>query len=410
MFKRQHSFLSRMKQQKQEKTQNVLGITFIGFEAVAGQEVEEILSKKATAGKGIIMFSATDNELAELCYKTQTLRRVLRLWGKSTIEKESTLEDCKKQWNDIIKKQDLSFFSGKTFCVVCERQGEHGFTSRDAAALLGECILEQQQKAKVNLEDPDIIVFCFLRGNECCIGIDFAGFDLSKREYKIYNQTNTPNAGFAYCTVRFAGYAGKEVLLDPLCGVGILPLEAALFTAQVSPRFHQKELFLFNRFLKKPIDLSTFDGKEKEEKKTKREKKKEEEEKNEGQIIGFDVHLRNVEAAKKHAKLAGVEKAVRFARADMEWIDTKVEEKSVDIIVAQMPVEGKAIPERELEKFYKELFYQLEFVLKDAGKMVLLCQKTAVLKKMLQHFSIVDEHAAYQGEQEFVLVTLKKKK
>lgn len=388
---------------KQENKENATGITFLGFEAVAGQEIEEIIEKKATAGKGIITFSATENELAELCYKTQTLRRVLRLWGKSIIENESTLEDCKKQWNDIIKTQDLSFFPGKTFCVVCERQGEHGFTSRDAAAMLGECILEQQPKAKVQLDDPDIIVFCFLRENECIIGIDFAGFDLSKREYKIYNQTNTPNAGFAYCAVRFAGYTGKEVLLDPLCGVGILPLEAALFTSHLSPRFHQKELFLFNRFLKKPIDLSMFDVKKKEEKKGKKKNE------TEGKISGYDVHLRNVEAAKKHAKLAGVEKAVRFARADMEWIDTKVDEKSVDIIVAQMPVEGKAIPEKELEKFDKELFYQLEFVLKDAGKMVLLCQKTAVLKKMLQHFSIVDEHSAYQGEQEFVLVTLRKK-
>lgn len=396
-----------MKQQKQEKIENALGITFIGFEAVAAQEIEEILLKKARAGKGSITFSATESEFAELCYKTQALRRVLQLWGKSSIEKESTLEDCKKQWMLIAQEQDLSFFSGKTFCVVCERQGEHGFTSRDAAAMLGECILEQQPKTKVQLSDPEIIVFCWIRDKECVIGIDFAGFDLSKREYKIYNQTNTLNAAFAYCAMRFASYTGKEVLLDPLCGVGILPLEAALFTTHISPRFHQKELFLFNRFLKKQIDISTFDlVNKKEERKGKKEKKNEAQ----GQIIGYDIHLRNVEAAKKHAKLAGVEKAVCFARADMEWIDTKVDEKSVDIIVTQMPVEGKAIPEKELEKFYKELFYQLEFVLKDAGKMVLLCQKTAVLKKMLNYFTIVDEHVAYQGEQEFVLVTLKKKK
>ncbi len=377
-----------------EKEYLAFALTFVGFETIAQQEIHELLSKKATIEKGIVQFSATDKEIAELCYRTQALRIVCRQLALFSFS--HSLDDFKKQAKEHLKFSDLSLFSEKTFRVNCDRAGQHDFTSNDVAAALGELFLDMQPKTSVRLVNPELFVYCLIEDSQCFIGINFAGFDLSKREYKIYNQANTLNAAFAYCVVRYAGYTGKEVLLDPLSGVGLLPIEASLFATKTSPRLYQKDQFAFQRFFK--IDLSSFD-KEPDAKKAKQLS-----------LTGYDVHLRNMEAAKKHAKLCNVSKYVTFARGDIEWIDTKVDEKSVDIIVCQAPVEGRAVSEKELEKFYKEFFYQLEFVLKDSGKMILVCLKTALLKKVLQYFTIVDEHLVYQGEQEFVLVTLKKKK
>jgi putative N6-adenine-specific DNA methylase len=368
-------------------------LTFRGFEEIAALEIKEILGEKAVPETEFVTFFATDKQLAELCYKTQTTRRVLRLFGTFSF---SSLETLKQSALATLEKTDLSIFSSKTFRVECERYGIHSFTSQEIAASLGGVFLQQQSNTSVALEDPDIIVYCFIRDNFCLLGVDLAGFDLSKREYKIYAQTHMLNAAFAYCAVRYAGYSGKEALVDPLSGVGLLPLEAALFAAHVSPRFHQKQQFLFHRFLK--IDLAEFDIEL--PKKTL----------DAISLRGYDVQLRNIEAAKKHAKLAGVAKHLTFARADIEWIDTKVDEKSQDIVVAQMPVEGRAVSENDMLKFYKEFFYQLEFVMKDSGTMVLLCQKTGVLKQALEYFTLVKEHTAWQGEQLFILITLKKTK
>ncbi|MFA6888506.1 MAG: THUMP domain-containing protein [Candidatus Woesearchaeota archaeon] len=363
----------------------VLGITFKGFEDIAVLEIKELIKKKATAEKGYILFSATNEQCASVCYKTQSLRKIVQLFGEFSFK---NFEDFKKQCTAL--KVDLSILTKKTFKVDCDREGNHNFTSQEAAAVIGEIFLNQQPKTKVDLSDSDIIVACIIKENLCYVGIDYAGFDLSKREYKIYAQAHMLNAGFAYCALRYAGYSGKEILVDPLCGVGIIPLEAALFTTHISPRFHQKNEFKFHNILK--IDLSKYD-KPIDEKL---------------HITGYDANLRNVEAAKRQSKLAGV-KSINFARADVEWIDTKAEEKSVDLVIAQAPVEGRAIPEKDVEKMYKELFYQLEFVMKDKGKMVFICQKTAVLKKALEYFTLVEEHTAWQGEQEYTLITVKKK-
>ncbi len=370
-----------------------VALTFRGFEVIAALEVKEILGKKATPQKEYVTFSATDLELAELCYKTQTARRVLRLFG---IFFFTSLDSLLASATALLEKADLSLLSGKTFRVECERYGNHSFSSQEAASALGGVFLKKQPNALVHLKDPDIILYCFIRDDFCILGIDFAGFDLSKREYKIYAQSHMLNAAFAYCAVRYAGYTGKEALVDPVCGVGLLPLEAALFATYMSARFYQKQNFLFHSFL--TVDLAQFD-KELPRKVL-----------DTISLCGYDVHLRNLEASKKHAKLAGVAKHITFARGDIEWIDTKVDEKSQDIVVSQMPVEGRAVSEKDMLKFYKEFFYQLEFVMKDTGIMVLLCQKTAVLKNALEYFTIVKEHSAWQGEQQFILVTLKKVK
>lgn len=405
-----------MEQEEQLNKESAIGITFVGFEDIAAQEISEILGKKITkitkitTGKGVVFFSATDYELAKLCYKTQALQHVLRLLKGFVIPKDFSSEnfeklslenfkkECKKMFDTINISYLSSYLSEKSFSVTCCREGEHLFTSKDVAAIVGEVIGGLVPNAHVNLQKPDVPVFCFIRDEQSYFGIDFAGFELSKREYKIYNQTNTLNGAFAYCTVRFAGYTGKEVLLDPICGVGLIPIEAAIFATGVSPRYYQKDLFAFHRFLPSQINLSVFDSTNDE----KRQKKI--------AITGYDVSLRNVEAAKKHAKLSGIEKNVTFGRADIEWIDTKINEKAVQIIVTQVPVEGRLISENDMKKFYKEFFYQLEFVLADNGKMVLLCQKTGLLKNALDYFEIVNEHKVWQGKQEFTIITLKKKK
>jgi 23S rRNA G2445 N2-methylase RlmL len=365
-------------------------ITFIGFEAVAAQEIKELIGAKAVLHKGVITFSASDKELARLCYKAQSLKRVMRLFGTFSF---TNTDNWKKQTHALLKKTDCSVFSKRSFKAVCFRFGKHHFVSNDIAALYGEAILAVEKNTKVDLSDPDFLASCVIIDNESYIGLDFAGVDLSKREYKIYGHSSTLNASFAYCALRFSGFHGTESMVDPLCGVGTIPLEAGLFAAQISPRFYQKDIFSFHHFLE--IDMNQFD--------TDLDKSKN------ISIVGYDQQLRHVTAANKMAKLAGVHKIVSFSRADIEWLDTKLDEKSVDIIIAQPPVEGKALEVKDMEKLYQEFFYQVSFVLATKGKIVLLCQKTALVRKMCEGFTIVDEHIAMQGQQKFTLVVMEKK-
>jgi len=60
---------------------------------------------------------------------------------------------------------------GQTFKVEARRTGTHPFTSMQAAAQLGEAILEADpaRKVKVDLHHPDVIVYAEIRGSLCYI-------------------------------------------------------------------------------------------------------------------------------------------------------------------------------------------------------------------------------------------------
>ncbi|MBI5072459.1 hypothetical protein HZA99_01435, partial [Candidatus Woesearchaeota archaeon] len=153
--------------------------TFRGFEQIAVQEIQELLGVAATSGSGYISFCASDLQLAELCYRTQALRRVLRVFGQCSFAE--TLDNLETQTALLLKNADISVLTGHTFRVECERIGDHGFNSRDAAALVGKQICALSPTLEVDLENPEITVFCHIQNNLCFVGIDFAGFDLTKR-------------------------------------------------------------------------------------------------------------------------------------------------------------------------------------------------------------------------------------
>ena len=59
--------------------------------------------------------------------------------------------------------------AGGAFRVRVRRQGEHGFTSTDAAAALGAAIVRAVPGARVELDDPDLAVGVEIRGETCYV-------------------------------------------------------------------------------------------------------------------------------------------------------------------------------------------------------------------------------------------------
>lgn len=59
--------------------------------------------------------------------------------------------------------------TAKTFAVRVKRVGEHEFTSQDMERKLGALILQKFPNLKVNLENPDKIIYVEIRGEDCYI-------------------------------------------------------------------------------------------------------------------------------------------------------------------------------------------------------------------------------------------------
>jgi 23S rRNA G2445 N2-methylase RlmL len=380
-------------------------ITDKGIEKITLLELDEIIKAKGKVEECVVTFKCKDyDELLAFCYKSQSIKRVLVLFDSFNFKnQEEIIEKTEKS----LQKASLKewFDKDKSFKVECERIGEHDFGSQTIEEAVGEKVIEAVKKKfgfapSASMKSPDAKVYVFINNNQAYFGIDLIGRDLSKRNYRIFSAPGIINANLAYALVRLSGYAPerKQKFVDVFCKSGVVCIETALYTANLSVNYYSKD-FAFKK-------LKLFAGKDWEsffkkiDQKSKAEKL---------DITGSDPLLRNLEASKKNAKLAGVDKLIKFSKIDIEWLDTKKDENSVDIIASRIPCPSKHAREAEVRKLYKELFYQLEFVMKKAGRMAFLTENTNLLKEVLtKDFKVVKEDELWSGEQKYQFVLLEK--
>lgn len=105
----------------------------------------------------------------------------------SKIHGISTFSPVKKCSLRELEKNTLSFGkevlkTAKSFAVKLKRVGKHPFSSQELAGSLGEKLLKSLPKKKVNLMNPDEIIFIEIRGKTCYIFNRIVpGIDQSRR-------------------------------------------------------------------------------------------------------------------------------------------------------------------------------------------------------------------------------------
>jgi putative N6-adenine-specific DNA methylase len=374
-----------------------------GCEEVLKKEAEELTNSKPVIGEKNIIFETELEPIVKFIYYSQSSMHVLALLDSFKIK---DFEDFEKKIQQTIKKIEVEkWFSKKTsFRVRCNREGEHDFVSRQAEESLGEAIYdlyekETKEKPKVSLKNADLTFMVIIDYDNVYIGVDLVGKNLTKREYKIYSSKGDASTVLYYSMLRFTDYTKDKTLFDLNCKTGVLPIEAALFANKISPNKYSKD-FAFKKL--KPFEKVEFEKILKDFAKQEKNDKLE--------VYGFDPLLKNIEASKRNAKLSGASKLINFSKMDVDWIDTKFEEKQIDIIASRVPSPSNHFAENTAKKYYEEILYQAKFALKDKGVMAFLSEDLFLLKEMAEKdFKIEKELAVSGGQQHYDLFIFRKK-
>jgi len=365
-------------------------ITHKGMEDIAALEVKELIGKHPKIEETCIVFDIKKyEELFELCYKSQSAIGIFYLLHE--FNNNNIFKDFKKNLEKIRLNDWLS--KDTQFKVKCIKNYDNNISTPEIEKRFGEIIIEYIQKnygykQKVNLENPEIIIFTYLMENKCYVGIDFAGFDLSKRSYKIFSNPADTRGAIGYFLVRLSNYNKNETLLDCFSGSGTIPIEAALFASNFPINFFNKEKFIFLKFNKfKDFDFKKLDKEISDYKLC---------------IYNIDSSMKNINSTKKNSKIAGIGKKIKFSRMDTEWLDTKFDKEKIDKIVTKMPTYDENV-------LYNEFFYQAEFILNKKGKIVLIGKEDLVKKYSSKYkFKIFDERNVFSGKMKYDVFVLAK--
>jgi len=341
-----------------------------GVEDIAVLEVKEIIGAEAQAREGCAVFEAKSKELCRLSYNGRVFNRVILLL------EEFDFKEFDSKIKEFGKSRAVKEWAGKgTFAVRCERH-DKGISSQELEEKVGK-----QIDGKVNLKNADVIFIVYNIGEKCYLGVDYSG-ELNKRDYKVFPSSASVRGTIGYAMLRIAGYSGKESVLDVFCKDGLIPIEAALYATGKSVNHYRKDKMSFLKFEK-------FEMEDKERKG--------------GKIYAYDGNFANINAAKKNAKIAGVEKAVKFSRTPVEDLDLKFKEKEVNLIVTKVPFLTQRSA-RDVEKHYKNLFYQADYMLK--GKVLVMCNNAEKLKKYAQEyeFKLEEEREIEMGKEKTIVL------
>lgn len=113
------------------------------------------------------------------------------------------------------------------FRVTCTRTGKnHSFSSPEAAAKFGGGI-NDWFGWRVDLSNADIEVLLNIVENHVVIGVSLTKESRGKRNIVHFGPT-TLKSSIAYCMLKLADIQPGDVVCDPMCGGGSIPIEAVL--------------------------------------------------------------------------------------------------------------------------------------------------------------------------------------
>jgi putative N6-adenine-specific DNA methylase len=102
-------------------------------------------------------------------------------------------------------------------------------------------------RPSVDRKDPDVSVFARVIQNRASIGVDLSGAPLNQRGYRRKVGDAPLKETLAAAMLRLCGWDRTSPLMDPMCGSGTLPVEAALWASGVAPGLGRKA-FGFERW------------------------------------------------------------------------------------------------------------------------------------------------------------------
>ncbi len=227
------------------KNFRLIAKTAPGLEKVLANEIIALGGKNITIGNRAVMY---DGNL-EIIYKSNYfLRTALRVLKEIEFFRFKNIDQFYLKCKDI---DWLKYFRvDQSFVIHSTVGNSKEFTNSMFASMRAKDAIADYFRDKfakrpnVDTVNPEIVIDLHIHGNSCTVSLDSSGESLHKRGYRI-NQGEAPlNEVLASGMLLLAGWSGNSDFLDPMCGSGTLPIEAAMIAHNIpSGKFRKNYSF-----------------------------------------------------------------------------------------------------------------------------------------------------------------------
>lgn len=321
-----------------------------GMETVLKREIYDLGYEITQVEDGRVTFEGDAEAICRANIFLRTAERVLLKAGSFHAETFDELFEAVKAlpWEDFLPK-DAKFWVAKASSIKSKL-----FSPSDIQSIVKKAIVERlKQVYKVNWFEETGAAYpirVFLMKDEITVAIDTSGDSLHKRGYRTMTSKAPITETLAAALIMFTPWRADRILVDPFCGSGTFPIEAAMIAANIAPGM--KRSFTAEKWLNL-IEPELWDE-------IREEAKEQINLDVQTDIQGYDIDGDVVKAARENAKRAGVDHLIHFQQREVANLRHP---KKYGFIITNPPY-GERLEEKEaLPALYTEIgqsFKQLD--------------------------------------------------
>lgn len=339
------------------KTFELIAPCHFGLEAVLKKEILDLGYEISLVEDGRVTFIGDDEAICRANVFLRTAERVLLKAGSFKAETFEELFQGTRNipWEDFIP-EDGKFWVAKASSIKSKL-----FSPSDIQSIMKKAMVERLKNRYGVTWFPEngasYPLRVFLYKDVVTVGIDTSGESLHKRGYRTLTSKAPITETLAAALILLTPWNGDRILVDPFCGSGTFPIEAAMMAANMAPGMNRSFLAEeWKNVIKRKCWYEAMD------------------EANDlvdgdvqADIQGYDVDGDIIKAARSNAQSAGVDHMIHFQQRPVSALSHP---KKYGFIISNPPY-GERIEEKaNLPALYREIGERFEAL--DAWSMYLI--------------------------------------
>jgi len=304
-----------------------------GLEAVLKREITDLGYEISKVEDGRVTFFGDEDAVCRANIFLRTAERILIKVGSFHAETFDELFEGTKAlpWEEYIPR------NGKFWVTKAASVKSKLFSPSDIQSIMKKAMVKRLGEAYgISWFDEDgesFPVRVFLYKDEVTVSLDTTGESLHKRGYRKLTAKAPIAENLAASLLLLTPWNKDRILVDPFCGSGTFPIEAAMMAANIAPGMNRNfRAFDWKHLIPSKMWYDCLD-----------EAAEEVDMHVETDIQGYDIDPEMIKIARANARLAGVEELIHFQVRPLEQLSSS---KKYGFIITNPPY-GERIEEKK---------------------------------------------------------------
>lgn len=310
-----------------------------GLESVLKNEIIDIGYDVKTVEDGRITFIGDEEAIVRANINLRTAERVMIKVGEFKAETYEELYQgtLSLDWEEYIPE------NGKFWVTKASSVKSKLFSPSDIQSIMKKAMVDKM-KLKYHVdwfsEDGESFpVRAFLMKDIVTVALDTTGESLHKRGYRKLTAKAPIAENLAAALIKLTPWHKDRILVDPFCGSGTFPIEAAMMAANIAPGMEREfQAMKWSHIVPRKMWYEAVD-----------EAREMVDYAVETDIQGYDMDPEMIRIARENAKLAGVEKLIHFQVRNVSELSHP---KKYGFIITNPPYGERLEEKKDLPKLY----------------------------------------------------------